>query len=121
MQCNGGSWKKLATVCIWMTRCAVPAQLKECGRKGLTVEKRQRRGPECKQWNKRLRRKLAATSEEGEDIRQDLQEDSRAGDRKANSRVFDWVTGSESLDIVEGSRPSPETKKETSKAQPSET
>jgi hypothetical protein len=37
----------------------------------------------------------AAASEEGEDIRQDLQEDRRAGDRKANSQVFHWATGSE--------------------------
>jgi hypothetical protein len=36
-----------------------------------------------------------ATSEEVEDIQQDLQEDGRAGDRKANSRVFDWAIGSE--------------------------
>jgi hypothetical protein len=52
-------------------------------------------GPGMQQWNKGPRRKTAATSEEGEDIRQDLQEDRRAGDRKANSRVFDWPTGSE--------------------------
>jgi hypothetical protein len=58
-------------------------------------------------------------SEEGEDIRQDFREDRRAGDRKAISRVFDWATGIEQLDIVEGSAPS-ETKEETSKAQPSE-
>jgi hypothetical protein len=37
----------------------------------------------------------AATCKEGEDIRQDLQEDRRAGDRKANGRVFDWATGNE--------------------------
>jgi hypothetical protein len=41
------------------------------------------------------RRKAAAASEEGEDIRQDLQEDRRAGDRKANTRVFDWAPESE--------------------------
>jgi hypothetical protein len=36
------------------------------------------------------RRKMAATSEEGEDICQDLQEDCRAGDQ-----VFNWVMRSE--------------------------
>jgi hypothetical protein len=54
---------------------------------------------------------------EGEDIRQDLQEYRRAGNRKVNRRVFDWTKGNECLDIVEGSAPS-ETKEETSKAQP---
>jgi hypothetical protein len=38
---------------------------------------------------------MEATSEEGEDIRQDLLEDCRAGHRKANSLVFDWPVGSE--------------------------
>jgi hypothetical protein len=51
---------------------------------------------------KEPRRKTAATSAEGGDIRQDLQEDRRVGDQKENSRVFDWVTGNELLDIVEG-------------------
>jgi hypothetical protein len=41
-----------------------------------------------KQWNKVPRLKGATTSEEGEDIRQDLSENHRAGDREANSRVF---------------------------------
>jgi predicted metalloprotease len=45
-------------------------------------------GARMQQWNKEPRRKKA-TSEEGEDIRQDLQEDCRAGVQKANSRVFD--------------------------------
>jgi hypothetical protein len=44
---------------------------------------------------------MAATSEEGEDIQQDLQEDCRAGDRKANSRFFNWAKRSECLDSVE--------------------
>jgi hypothetical protein len=35
------------------------------------------------QWNKGPRSKTVTTSEEAEDIRQDLQEDRRAGDRKA--------------------------------------
>jgi hypothetical protein len=51
--------------------------------------------PGMQQWNKGPRCKTADTSEVGEDIRQDLQEGRRAGDRKANSQVFDWVTGSE--------------------------
>jgi hypothetical protein len=38
---------------------------------------------------------MATMSEEGGDIRQDLQEDCRAENRKANSRVFDWAMGSE--------------------------
>jgi hypothetical protein len=38
---------------------------------------------------------MAAMSEEGEDIRQDLQKDRTAEDRKANSWVFDWAMGSE--------------------------
>jgi hypothetical protein len=33
-QDNGGSWKKLATACRWMTRCAVPAWHKGCDHKG---------------------------------------------------------------------------------------
>jgi hypothetical protein len=36
----------------------------------------------------------APTSEEGEDILQDIQEDRRAGYRKANSPFFDWAMGS---------------------------
>jgi hypothetical protein len=62
---------------------------------------------------------MADVSEEGEDIWQDLQEDCRAEDPKANSRVFDWAMGSEWPGIVEGLAPS-EMKEETSKAQPSE-
>lgn len=50
------------------------------------------------QWNKGARHQTAVMSEEGEAIWQDLQEDHRAGDRKANSRVFDWATGNEWLD-----------------------
>jgi hypothetical protein len=51
--------------------------------------------PRMQQWNKKLRCKTADMSEEGEDIWQDLQEDHRAGDRKANSWVFSWATESE--------------------------
>jgi hypothetical protein len=40
------------------------------------------------QWNKGLRLKEATTSEEGENIRQDLQEDHRAGGRETNSQNF---------------------------------
>jgi hypothetical protein len=53
------------------------------------------------------------------EIQQDLQEDSRAGDQKANSHVFNWAVESDCLDIVEGLAPS-EMKEETSKAQPLE-
>jgi hypothetical protein len=55
-------------------------------------------------------RKAATTSEEVEDIRQDLQEDRRVGDRKASSRVFDWVAGSERLILWRG-RHTPKQKK----------
>jgi hypothetical protein len=41
-----------------------------------------------KQWNKGPRLKGGATSEEREDIRQDTQEGSDAGDREAKSRAF---------------------------------
>jgi hypothetical protein len=34
-----------------------------------------------------------ATYEKGEDIWQDIEEDGKAGDRKVNSRVFDWAKG----------------------------
>jgi hypothetical protein len=52
-------------------------------------------GPRMQQWNKGPRRKTAATfAERRKDIWQDLEEWRRAGDRKANSRVFDWATGS---------------------------
>jgi hypothetical protein len=47
------------------------------------------------QLNKGPRSNTTATSEEVEDIQQDLQEDRRADDRKANTWVFDWATGSE--------------------------
>jgi hypothetical protein len=40
------------------------------------------------QWNKDSRFKEATMSEEGKDIQQDVQEDHRAGDHKANSRDF---------------------------------
>jgi hypothetical protein len=58
---------------------AIPARHKGCGHKGLTVEKKMT-GPGMQQWNKRPRWKMAAMSEEGEDIWQDLLEDRRAGD-----------------------------------------
>jgi hypothetical protein len=76
-------------------------------------------GPGAQQWNEEPRPKTAATYEEGEDTRQDLQENLKSGDRKANCRVFDWATGSEWLDFVEGAASS-ETKEETSKLEPSE-
>jgi hypothetical protein len=37
---------------------------------------------------------MEATSKEGEDIRQYLQENHRAGDQKTNTRV-DWTRGNE--------------------------
>jgi hypothetical protein len=89
-QDDGGSRKKLAAARRRVTYHTVPARRKGRGLKGPTVEKRL----EC---NSGIRNRGGsyATSEEGEDIRQDLQEDGRAGDGKANSRVFDWATGSE--------------------------
>jgi hypothetical protein len=44
--------------------------------------------PGRQHWNKGQRLKGATTSEEGEDIRQDLQEDSRAGGREAKCQNF---------------------------------
>jgi hypothetical protein len=44
--------------------------------------------PRKQQWNNEPRLKGATMSEEGEDIWQDLQEDRRAGDCKANSWDF---------------------------------
>jgi uncharacterized membrane protein len=38
------------------------------------------------------RHKAAAASENGEEVRQDLQEDCRAGDKGADSRVSDWAS-----------------------------
>lgn len=48
---------------------------------------------EMQQWNTGLWHKMAVMSEQGEDIWQDFQEDCKAGDRKANSHVFNWATG----------------------------
>jgi hypothetical protein len=42
-------------------------------------------------WNKGPRLEEATASEEGEDIWQDLQEGSRAGDREAKARAFSRV------------------------------
>jgi hypothetical protein len=49
-------------------------------------------GLEC---NTGLKHKMATTSEEGEDIWQELREDYRAGVQKPDSWVFTWATGSE--------------------------
>jgi hypothetical protein len=46
------------------------------------------------QWNKGPILKGAITSEEGGDIRQDLEKDRRAGDQGASSRVVDWAAES---------------------------
>jgi hypothetical protein len=53
-----------------------------------------------------------AASWKGDDIRLDLQEGSRTGDREANSQIFRHYSRTEGLDIMEGSVPS-ETKKKT--------
>jgi hypothetical protein len=105
-QGDGGSRKKLAAAPRRMTRSAVPAWRKGRGHTGPTVEKRRRKAPERNNGIK-------------EDIEQDLQEDRRAGGRKARSRVFDWVTGSDWLNIMEWSALSV-TEEETFKAQPLE-
>jgi hypothetical protein len=49
--------------------------------------------PQCNKGIKD-RHKSAAMTEEGQDIRQDLRENHRAGDRKVNSQVIEWVIGS---------------------------
>jgi hypothetical protein len=114
-QGDGGSRKKLAATRRWMTHCAVTARRKAHSHKEETME-----GPGMQKLSIGPRCKTAGTSEEGEDIQQDLQEDHRAGDWKSNSQVFDWATGrSEWLDIVEGLAFS-NTNEEVSKAQPSE-
>jgi hypothetical protein len=64
------------------------------------------------QWYKATELEGAATSEEGEDIRQDLQEDHRVEDGKPICRNFHYTTENEFQDIVEGSVPS-ETEEET--------
>jgi hypothetical protein len=46
-------------------------------------------------WNKGPRLKRAASSWKREDIRQDLQEGSRAGDREVKSRAFSQDSESE--------------------------
>jgi hypothetical protein len=66
-------------------------------------------------WNKGSRPKEAAASRKREDIQRDLQEDFRAADRKANSRIFYQTWKSKGMDIVEGSAPS-ETEKEIAHA-----
>jgi hypothetical protein len=71
--------------------------------------------PRMQQWNEGLRLKGAAAPEEGGWHWQDLQEDRKGGDQKANSQVFDWTMGSEWLDIVERSAP-PEMKEEMPEA-----
>jgi dephospho-CoA kinase len=55
------------------------------------------------QRRRELRYKVAATSEKGEDVRQDLQEDHKSRDRKVNNRVFDCAAERKWLNSVEGS------------------
>jgi hypothetical protein len=62
-----------------------PQSYRNNGREGTTE------GLRMQQWNKGMRLKEGAMSEEGEDIWQDSQEDRRTGDWKANSRVFSWA------------------------------
>jgi hypothetical protein len=102
---NGGSRKKLAVARRRMTLRAGSVRHKGRCHNGPTVEHRRQttETPGTQQWNKGPRLDGAATSEEGEDIRQDLQEDRRAGGREASSRVFHRTAGSEHQDIVEGS------------------
>jgi hypothetical protein len=53
------------------------------------------------QWNKEPRLKGATQSEEGEDIRQDLRENNRAGDREVKSLVFCQDTENACQNFVE--------------------
>jgi hypothetical protein len=92
-QGDGESQKKLVAVHRWMTRRAVPARCRGCSHKGPMVKKTEGRG--IQQWNKGPRHKMAPISEEGEDIRQDLQDDCRPGDQKANSLVFNCAMESD--------------------------
>jgi hypothetical protein len=90
-----------------MTRRAIPASRKRHGHQGpggdsvargapkrQTLDRIRLTGQECSNGIRYLDLE-AATSEEGEDIRYEFQEDRIAGDRKASSRVVDWATGSE--------------------------
>jgi hypothetical protein len=63
-------------------------------------------------WNKKPKLKGAAMSRKQEDIQQDLQQGSRAGDHEAKSPDFSQDLKNECPDIVMGSVPS-ETKEET--------
>jgi hypothetical protein len=58
------------------------------------------------------RPKEATTSEEGEDVRQDLLENHRAGEREANSRIFCQDSKNECRNIVKESATA-QTKEET--------
>jgi hypothetical protein len=63
------------------------------------------------QWKKEPRLEIGATSGKQESTQQDLQEDCRAEDRKANSEDFHYTAENKRLDIVERLATS-ETKKE---------
>jgi hypothetical protein len=65
-------------------------------------------------WNKEPRFKGVATSEEGEDIQQDLWENHWAGDQEANSQIFCQDSRNECQDTVDGSAPSVTIKEATS-------
>jgi hypothetical protein len=95
---------------------AVPPWHKSRSHKGPMTEKRQWKVPEC---NNGIKDRGTATSGEGEDIQQDLQEDCRAGDQKQKVESSIGIWDVNGLDIMKGSVPS-ETKERTSKAQPSE-
>lgn len=94
----GRSRKTLAASRGRMIRRAAPALRKVRVRRGpgrdnvsrsLMVGRQTRRGSqEC---NNGIIARRAATCEDGENIRQELQEDHRAGDGKANSRTYDWL------------------------------
>jgi hypothetical protein len=96
-QDNGGSWKKFTTACRGMTCCAIPAQHKGLCCQGQGYAKNPERtniqeetlGETGRhQWYKDPRLKEATTSKEGQDVRQDLQENPRAGDHKENIQIF---------------------------------
>jgi hypothetical protein len=87
IQGKAGSRKKLAAAGRGMTPCVGVALRKVHGRQGhVRGETSGETG--WYQWNKEPRLKEGTTSEEREDIRQDLQENSVAGDLEANSRIF---------------------------------
>jgi hypothetical protein len=104
------------------TRRAGVAQLKGHCLQGQCKDKDVEGTRKGRMFGSRLRKTVMAQGTETsrstyvkrEDLRQDRRENHRAGDRKANSRIFHQDSKNEGLDIVEGPVPS-QTVKETAR------